>query len=281
MQLQSVVRGMGFHGCYRRAQPAGGSRGFKLAQERGNCDLEFALGNSIQPPAKDAEQKQPLPQFVTSVPHQSQHAFPDGPEPGQQRALRTGRIVLTLRIVGRVRWPRLDRSRLRRCEQPWIEQDQPRRLGAGKRKRLLFDTVDRMNNARIRSARVREKLRTVLRLNAAKAVTLEHRTVIGVRHSDLGENLRSGDDLPGAVDTDCILRRNKTADLNQVSQGTRRKFSILLISLPVNRNAPTLAASVFASGANAAKSLGVVGANQSRLGQWALLRIGTSAFRLR
>jgi hypothetical protein len=55
--------------------------------------------------------------------------------------------------------------------------------------------------------------------------------------------------------------------LNQISQGAGREFSILLISLPVNRNAPTPAASVLASGADAAKPLGVVGANESRLGQ--------------
>jgi hypothetical protein len=87
--------------------------------------------------------------------------------------------------------------------------------------------------------------------------------------------------LPGAIDTDGILRRDQTADLNQGSQGTGRKFSILLISLAVNRNAPTLAASVLASGANAEKPLGVFRVNESRLSQLALLRIGNYAFRLR
>jgi hypothetical protein len=104
---------------------------------------------------------------------------------------------------------------------------------------------------------------------------MEHRTLIGFGHSDLGENLRSGDDVPGAIDTDGLLWRDEAADLNQVSQGARRKFSIDLIRLPVNWNAPTLAASVFASGANAAKPLSVFGVNESTLGQLALLRIGT------
>lgn len=163
---------------------------------------------------------------------------------------------------------------MERTQQTWVKKDQAYSFRTRKSKRFLFDPVNRMNNARVVGAGVRKILRAQLCMDAAKAVMGKNGTSVGGRHSDLGEDRCFADSLPGAIRTDCSLRRDQTADLDQVSQRARRKAAILFIGRLVDGKAPALAARVLAGGANAAKILGVFNANQSGFAQLALLGAG-------
>ena len=68
------------------------------------------------------------------------------------------------------------------------------------------------------------------------------------------------------------LRRNRKARKDQRAQRTGRQLLVLLIRRAVDGNAPALAAGVVACGADAAKSLRVIGANQRDFGQPTLLQ---------
>ena len=73
-------------------------------------------------------------------------------------------------------------------------------------------------------------------LNAAEMFRIQHRTPVLAIHLDLGKTGRFG-----------LRRHHKDAGIDQIVQRARRQLLILLEGMPIDGNAPTLAAGVLAS----------------------------------
>ena len=82
VHLGGAIKRQCFHG---RPQGSGRDRGLKIAEELGNALRKLATADLVQPSAKDAQKKQPLPKRVRTIANQSKDKLPDGPEPRNER----------------------------------------------------------------------------------------------------------------------------------------------------------------------------------------------------
>lgn len=144
-----------------------------------------------------------------------------------------------------------------RAEQLWVEQDQARGLRARKRERLFLAVADQADDAGIGGAGGGKKCPTVGYLNATKPLLGEQRALMRFVRPDCGEYGR-----PGTVFTLRPRWREHDAGIDQRVQRTRGEALVLLNRGLVDRNCPTFAAAVLASGVDAAEVLRICGVEQ-------------------
>ena len=164
---------------------------------------------------------------------------------------------------------RLDNRLMAGTEQVWIEQDQARRLRTGKRESLFLADADQADDAGIGGAGGGKKRLTIGYLNATKPLLGEQRALTGFVRPDRGEGGWSG-----TISTRGTLRREQNAGIDQRVQWTCGEFLVLLNRGLVDRDGPTFAADVLASGIDAAEVLCVCGVDQFCFAQRRLLAGG-------